>query len=314
VITNLSTTTFPVNQATTVTIRGQDFGTNTPALDLPFLGTYTLIGTPTDTQIVASIAPSAVGGGDLGVTAGGFNGQSFEGEGMGSPQGNSTKPVVSFQIVPPAANAILTGNDPAVIAANIYQVIAPMPGTGSVTAVSSQSSDTFAPFAGPPPGTTVTTTVKSTNSNDRTLTFTFTPTGGTSASQAIKTTALQFTYVTNNSPSNTCTLGYGTSRLYNYSVFADPGMQQVPGSLSGTKVVEAFNPALTSCQTVTGNGDLDVNGQFQDNIINCSNKPITGCNLTTIPSISVGGLSVRNNQLVWSSTGVAYTSKGPNPK
>ena len=218
VITNLSTTTFPVNQATTVTIRGQDFGTNTPALDLPFLGTYTLIGTPTDTQIVASIAPSAVGGGDLGVTAGGFNGQSFEGEGMGSPQGNSTKPVVSFQIVPPAANAILTGNDPAVIAANIYQVIAPMPGTGSVTAVSSQSSDTFAPFAGPPPGTTVTTT------------------------------------------------------------------------------------------------DLDVNGQFQDNIINCSNKPITGCNLTTIPSISVGGLSVRNNQLVWSSTGVAYTSKGPNPK
>ena len=70
------------------------------------------------------------------------------------------------------------------------------------------------------------------------------------------------------------------------------------------------NPTLT-CQTKTGNGSLDANGQFTDHVASaCSSQPLT-CTQTSTQSLSVADFPVRSNALDWTSTGVTYTNKGP---
>lgn len=182
------------------------------------------------------------------------------------------------------------------------------PSGGSFTETSSNSGDTFAQQS---TGTwVITTTTQSSATGDRTLTVTYTV-NGQQASQSLHVTARQFAYATNNSPSNTCTLGYGTKYLYNYTPYTHPDHEAVqPGiGLSGTAVTESFNPQPPA-GTVTGSGGLDANSQFQDAIAYCSTSPLT-LSTSVTQSISIEGYQVRQNLLTYSSSGVSLTNQGP---
>jgi hypothetical protein len=135
---------------------------------------------------------------------------------------------------------------------------------------------------------------------------------GASISQTKTVTARKFVYATNNSPSNTCALAYGTNRTYVYTIYTHPDGQPVSPDegLDGTAATETFSPALT-CGQNTGDGELNASGQFSDHLSSvCSSTPLT-CSDPTTQALSVAGFTVRTNALVWSSTGVAYTSNGP---
>jgi hypothetical protein len=125
-------------------------------------------------------------------------------------------------------------------------------------------------------------------------------------------TAREFAYLTNASPSNTCTLAYGTNRAYTYTVYTHPDHAAVlpTDGVDGTAVTESFNPSLT-CETITGKGSLNANAQIIDNISSgCSSAPLT-CTQTSTQTVSVAGYQVRTNTLEWTSVGVTYTSDGP---
>jgi hypothetical protein len=130
-------------------------------------------------------------------------------------------------------------------------------------------------------------------------------------SQQMNVTARQFAFVINNNPSNACSLGYGTKSTYVYTVYTHPDGGAVLGTdgLSNTPVTESFNPSV-SCGTDTGNTILNTSAQFQDGIAACSSTPLT-CSQTVTQTLSVAGYAVRTNTLVFSSSGVAYTSNGP---
>jgi hypothetical protein len=120
-------------------------------------------------------------------------------------------------------------------------------------------------------------------------------------------TARKFAYVANSSPSNACSLGYGTNRTYVCTLYTHPDGNAVLSTdgISGTAVAESFNPTLT-CETITANGSVNANAQFADDITSiCSSKPLT-CTQT----MSVAGYPVRTNKLQWTSKGVTYTSNG----
>jgi urate oxidase len=123
-------------------------------------------------------------------------------------------------------------------------------------------------------------------------------------------TGILFAFVKNNSPSNTCTLGYGTIRAYVYSVFTHPdGTAIVPtDSLSNAAVDESFN--VTPACAKFGNAIINTNAEFVDNVASCASKPLT-CSQTLIQTLKVAGYVVRTNQLVFSSSGVGYTNEGP---
>ena len=99
---------------------------------------------------------------------------------------------------------------------------------------------------------------------------------------------------------------------YTYTVYTHPDGGAIDGDsgLNEAKVTETFNPPLT-CGQHTGDGGLNMNGQFADHISSgCSSSALT-CSNTTTQSIGVAGAQVRTNSLVWSSSGVSYTSNGP---
>jgi hypothetical protein len=233
----------------------------------------------------------------------------------GPQQTQNQVPVFKFQI---SGNAfIFVGTDPNIVSANSYYATngsggSPQPAGGILSATSSDSKDTFQITQGNLPVAKVSTSDQSANNLDRTLTFKYALSGGDSVSQLMKVTARQFAWDTNNNPNNVCTLGYGTDLTYTYTVYTHPDKTAVDGNsgLSGTPVTEAFNPAI-GCGTVTGGGSLNTNGQFTDHVASiCSSTPLT-CSLTTTQTLSVAGYQVRQNQLVFSTTGVSYTNKGP---
>jgi len=208
-------------------------------------------------------------------------------------------------------NASGAFSGPKELYANQFSTSTNLPG-GTLKATSSDTSDTANIVTGPQPDAQFTTTVKSAQAGDRTLTLAYTSPDGQSYTQKFSVTALQFAFLTNSTPSNTCGLAYGTNRIYIYTVNADPGQQAVNGtmSLGGTAATESFNPALT-CGQYTGNGSLNANGQLLDKVFSvCSSAPLT-CSDTTTQSLSVAGYPVRTNSLAWTSTGINYTSNGP---
>jgi hypothetical protein len=208
-------------------------------------------------------------------------------------------------------NSIFVGSDPNLATPNsIFATVKPTGGT--FTETSSVTGDTFAPVQSGGPGWVVTTTTQSTNARDRKLTVTYTVSGNpTPASQFLNVTARQFAYLTNNSPSNTCTLGYGTTQLYTYTPYTHPDKTaaQAGIGLSGTAVTESFNPQPPA-GTVTGSGALDPNSQFTDRISYCSSSPLT-ISTTITQTLSIEAYQVRQNTLKYSSTGITYTSLGP---
>ena len=228
-----------------------------------------------------------------------------------------TLPSTVFDVGVYGKNYILVGSDPNVLLANQFQVTnsahdnAPQPPGGTCCAASSDSSDKITQVPGDnPPSFQFETADQSSVVGDRTLTFEYDLSNGGTAVQ-VNVTARKFAYLTNNNPSNTCTLKYGTNRSYVYNVYTHPDRQPIaPGIAQGTAVTESFNPALT-CQTITGNGSLNGNAQIIDQISSgCSNTPLT-CSQTSTQSISVAGYPVRSNKLQWTSTGVTYTNNGP---
>jgi hypothetical protein len=155
------------------------------------------------------------------------------------------------------------------------------------------------------------TTTASAAPADRTITVTYTVSGQGTVTRKLTVTARQFAYVTNNSPSNTCTLGYGTTQLYAYTPYTHPDKTAVPAGigLSGTAVPETFNPQPPA-GTVTGDGSLNANSQFGDRISYCSSSPLT-ISTTITQTLSIEGYQVRQNTLKYSSAGVTYTNLGP---
>src|SRR5580704_12455299 len=133
-----------------------------------------------------------------------------------------------------------------------------------------------------------------------------------SATQVMKVTARQFSFLTNLSPSNACTLGHGTDYTFTYTVNTHPDGKPVDTSsdLNGTAVTENFSPAIPCNGVHTGNGTLNANAQFTDHVAYCSNVTLT-CSGQTTQSLSVGGFGVRTNTLTYSGNGVAVVSNGP---
>jgi hypothetical protein len=208
---------------------------------------------------------------------------------------------------------IFVGSDPQEPYANQFSTSTNLP-NGALWATSSDKSDGVNIVTEPQPEARFITMDKSAQTGDRTLTLTYTSPDGQSYTQTFKVTALQFAFLTNPTPSNTCTLGYGTQQTYIYTVNADPGQQAVNGtmSLAGTGVTESFAPHNPpGCGSHTGDGSLNQNGQFTDNVTYCSSSPIT-CSETDTQSLAVAGFPVRTNTLVYSSSGIAYTNNGPN--
>jgi hypothetical protein len=225
--------------------------------------------------------------------------------------------ITVFQFVISGNDYIFVGNDSNVVSANAYFATNgnggnPQPSGGTVSATSSDTSDTAAVTNGNPPEVKFTTKDQSSKNGDRTLTFKYTLSSGASTSQEMNATARQFAYLTNNDPSNTCTLGYGTSQTYTYTIYTHPDHEAVAADdgLDGTPVTESFNPTV-ECGTVTGNGSINANGQFTDLVASgCSSSPLT-CSFTTTQSLAIAGYQVRTNKLAFSADGVTYTNNGP---
>jgi len=212
-------------------------------------------------------------------------------------------------------NYIFVGNDSNELFGNRFRMYGdagfttdPQPTGGTSSASSSNTSDAITQFSQHPPGFQFQTSDQSVTTGDRTLTFAYTLNGQSTSAQN-NVTARQFSYLTNNNPSSTCTLGHGTSRSYVYTVYTHPDHNAVTGSdnLQGTAVTESFNAA--PCGSI-GNGSIDANGQFTDNIVDCSTQPLT-CSKTVTQTLKVAGYQVRTNTLVFSTTGVSYSSNGP---
>jgi hypothetical protein len=232
------------------------------------------------------------------------------------PQTTAGTNVIDFKVT--GKSYIFVGSDPNELYGNHYTFTnragtePPQPPGGTCCAASSDTSDTVSQTGSNPPIFQFTTLNQSTTVGDRTLTFEYDLSSGEGASQQMSVTAREFAYATNNSPSNTCTLGYGTNRTYTYAVYTNPDHTAVLSTdgISGTAVSESFNPSLT-CETITGNGSLNANAQFSDNITSvCSSAPLT-CTQTSTQTIKVAGYPIRTNALQWTSTGVTYTSEGP---
>ncbi len=215
---------------------------------------------------------------------------------------------------------IFVGSDPTVYGPNKYQVTnsagtaLPQPTGGTCCAASSDPSDsvTQIPNGNNPFTFQFETTDQSATVGDRTLTFEYDLSDGEGTSVQLNVTAREFSYLTNNTPSNTCTLGYGTKRSYVYNVYTHPDGNVVLGSdgLANVPVTENFSPTI-SCGTDTGNTILNSNAQFTDGIVQCSNKPLA-CSQTVTQTISVAGYCVRKNTLKFGSSGVIYTpTSGP---
>ena len=218
--------------------------------------------------------------------------------------------VVKLQVQGNEYNSIFVGSDPNLAGANsIYASVSPT--GGSFTETSSQSGDTFTAVKSGGPGWVVTTTTASSQAEDRTLTITYTVSGQGPVSQSLNVTARQFAYATNNSPSDTCTLGYGTTFLYTYTPYTHPDKTAVQAGLglSGTAVTESFDKQPPA-GTVTGSGVLDANSEFSDKLSYCSTSPLTVSTSIT-QTISIEGYAVRKNLLTYSSSGVTLENQGP---
>lgn len=224
----------------------------------------------------------------------------------GAPASGAIKPSLQLTLGN-QYSSIFVGSDPNLTTPNtLFATV--NPSGGSFTETSSNSGDVFAQQS---TGTwVITTTSQSSTTGDRTLTVTYTV-NSQQASQSLHVTARQFAYATNNSPSNTCTLGFGTKYFYNYTPYTHPDHAAVqPGiGLSGTAVTESFNPQPPP-NTVTGSGGLDANSQFQDTISYCSTSPLSSAPTVT-QTLSIEGYQVRQNSLAYSSSGVTLTNQGP---
>jgi len=223
----------------------------------------------------------------------------------GAPAQGTVTPSLQLQGNP--YNSIFVGTDPGLSAANtLFATVSPSGGT--FTEASSNANDTFTTQ-----GTgqwVVNTTTQSTNTGDRRITVTYTVNNQT-ATQSLNVTARQFAYATNNSPSDTCTLGYGTKYLYTYTPYTHPdhAAAQSGIGLSNTAVTESFNPQPPS-GAGTGNGNLDANSQFTDRIEYCSSSPLT-LSASVTQKLFIEGYQVRQNLLTYSSSGVSLTNQGP---
>jgi hypothetical protein len=251
---------------------------------------------------------------------------SFKGMAMGTTTGDvsaieegcdaqGSGPITVLSLKVTGKSYIFVGTDANELYGNHYTLTDgtgtqnPQPPGGTCCAASSDSSDTYTQTGTNPPIIQFTTLDQSTSIGDRTLTFEYDLSSGQGTSQQMSVTAREFAYATNDSPSNACSLTYGTDRTYTYTVYTHPDHAALASSdqLGGTLVTESFNSQ--PCAT-TGNGALNSAAQFTDRVRYCSSTPLT-CSGAFTQTLKVAGYSVRTNTLTFSNSGVAYTSDGP---
>jgi hypothetical protein len=223
-------------------------------------------------------------------------------------------PITVFDLKITGKNYVFVGTDPNELYGNHYifsdssGTKTPQPPGGICCAASSDTSDTVNQTSSNPITFQFTTLDQSTTVGDRTLTFEY-DLGSQGTSQQMNVTAREFAYATNDSPSNACSLTYGTDRTYTYTVYTHPDHAALASAdqLGGTLTTESFNspPCVP-----TGNSALASSGQFMDRIRYCSSTPLT-CSGTFTQTLKVAGYSVRTNTLTFSNSGVSYTSDGP---
>jgi len=227
---------------------------------------------------------------------------------------SATSPGTAINLVVQGHSYIFVGSDPQFTIENKFYATTAQPSGGTFTGSSSESTDSFTT------GTTSGlqwaspyTTVQSTSANDRHLTFTYTLPDGTSSSKQFNITSRLLAYATNNTPANTCSLGYGWKYQYTYTPYSRPDSQPAPGNseLNGVIVTEAFSPTTIACGNQPGNGNLDGNGQFVDTVAICSTTAIPACSSTHTQTLKIAGYTVRTNSVTISNTGLTYTSQGP---
>jgi hypothetical protein len=164
-----------------------------------------------------------------------------------------TAPITVFDVAAFGKTYIFVGSDPNVLNGNQFQVAngagnaLPQPPGGTCCAASSDPSDTVTQIGQNPPDFQFKTFHQSTAVSDRKLAFEYDLPNGNGTAVQLNVTARKFSYLTNNNPSNTCTLGYGTSRTYVYNVYTHPDHAPVQNSdsLQGTAVTESFSPPLS---------------------------------------------------------------------
>lgn len=148
------------------------------------------------------------------------------------PGGNATV----FDVGVLGKSYILVGSDPKVLLANQFQVTnsahtgAPQPPGGTSSATSSDKSDTVTQVEGPPNNLydfQFQTPDQSTALGDRTLTFKYTLSDGEGTSVPQSVTARKFAYLTNNNPSNQCTMPYGSDFSYDIRFTLIPTANQL---------------------------------------------------------------------------------------
>jgi hypothetical protein len=232
------------------------------------------------------------------------------------PPVSDSKTVTSivFVIHGNGTDGIFVGSDPQLATPNLFACDSASPSGGTLTATSSDSNDTFklGTFAGLP-SATIATSDQSTSNLDRTLTFKYTV-GTASRTRTLRVTARKFSFVTNTSPSNQCSLGFGYKYVYIYTPYTHPdGIAVQPSiGLGGTAVTEALSPTTIACGGETGDGALNANSQFTDTIAVCSTSPVPACSSTHTQVLKIAGFAVRTNLLTISNTSLAYTNQGPN--
>jgi hypothetical protein len=102
---------------------------------------------------------------------------------------------------------------------------------------------------------------------------------------------------------------YGYSTTATYAINAYPGEQPISSGYDGMTVAETVT-GCTGC--VTGPGTTNSNSQVVDNLAVLSSQPLpSNFKIVASQTISVGGYSVRNNTLTYTSTAVNVTNNGP---
>jgi|HubBroStandDraft_6_1064221.scaffolds.fasta_scaffold10714_3 hypothetical protein len=223
-------------------------------------------------------------------------------------------PTVTFNSNTP--NFVLVGTSPSITVFNLQQVMG-SPTGGTYAWSGSPSGLSFSPNnSSTADVSTLTATSQSASLNDTTLTVNYTLNGMSAKTPATRQiTKSKFAFLGNPPTMVAAPIGSGNfGYLYNvtYTVFTDPGQQQLQSGYSDIAVTEVVTQNGAACSgCITGPGSTNANSQIVDvdGIVAAAALP-PGFSRTVTQTITLGGVLVRNNTVTFT-TAVAIVDNGP---